>query len=254
MPNNTPAPADLMEAVIAVVRDQLMSTDYPVNDFERGFADKIIAAYHAHMASDGVVQADRDAAAAYLSAIVTDMPRLAERVAENETALARAFAAHRRAAASGVGCSNPDAWLYRPWADDDLWLCQMVEPQGEGYAEKRPLYATPQPDPRDADCCPTCESHQPHLHPSTGVEGEATFCPDAFHLRKTPQNKPEYITQVEKARTGSRQPDKRDALIAELREALIDAIKSLEQVYPNPAPKGQINRARTALANSEGKA
>ena len=41
--------------------------------------------------------------------------------------------------------SAPDgevvAWMYRAWPDEDLWLCQMTEPQSE--VEKRPLYAHP---------------------------------------------------------------------------------------------------------------
>jgi hypothetical protein len=47
---------------------------------------------------DSITQADREAAADYLAAIVPSLPLLAERVANNPSALARAFAAHRRTA------------------------------------------------------------------------------------------------------------------------------------------------------------
>jgi len=47
-----------------------------------------------------VTQEDRDAASAYLSLLVPTMPNLAEKVAVNQTALARAFAKHRTASTS----------------------------------------------------------------------------------------------------------------------------------------------------------
>lgn len=45
-----------------------------------------------------VTQADREAAADYLSALVPTMPDLSVRVRDGQTALARAFARHRLAA------------------------------------------------------------------------------------------------------------------------------------------------------------
>ena len=36
------------------------------------------------------------------------------------------------------------AWLYQPWEDADVWLCQIVEPS-QCHA-KKPLYAAPQPE------------------------------------------------------------------------------------------------------------
>lgn len=48
--------------------------------------------------------------------------------------------------------------------------------------------------------CPTCDSPAPHLHPSVQHEGEVETCPDAFHLRETNQNQPEWIELVRKRR------------------------------------------------------
>lgn len=52
--------------------------------------------------------------------------------------------------------------------------------------------------------CPTCTSPQPHLHPAVQVEGEVETCADAFHLKPTPQNKPEYIAAVERKRSAKK--------------------------------------------------
>ena len=57
--------------------------------------------------------------------------------------------------------------------------------------------------------CPTCTSPQPHLHPAVQVEGEVETCADAFHLRPTPQNKPEYIAMVERKRAAKSQRNAR---------------------------------------------
>lgn len=46
------------------------------------------------------------------------------------------------------------------------------------------------------ETCKTCGSKQPHLHPAVQHEGEVHVCTDAFHLRPTPQNSPEYIAAV----------------------------------------------------------
>jgi len=48
--------------------------------------------------------------------------------------------------------------------------------------------------------CPTCNSHQPHLHPAVQSEGEVHTCPDEFHLQETPSNRPEYIQLVREER------------------------------------------------------
>ena len=48
--------------------------------------------------------------------------------------------------------------------------------------------------------CPSCNSPQPHLHPAVQWEGEVEICVDEFHLRVTPQNRPEYIRMVEAKR------------------------------------------------------
>lgn len=48
--------------------------------------------------------------------------------------------------------------------------------------------------------CPTCKSSAPHLHPAVQHEGEVHTCADEFHLRETPQNKPEYIALVQAER------------------------------------------------------
>lgn len=44
--------------------------------------------------------------------------------------------------------------------------------------------------------CPTCSATAPHMHPAVQHDGEVEICADAFHLRVTPQNKPEYIAAV----------------------------------------------------------
>lgn len=48
--------------------------------------------------------------------------------------------------------------------------------------------------------CPKCTSPAPHLHPAVQHEGEVNVCADEFHLRETPENRPEYRRQVEEAR------------------------------------------------------
>lgn len=54
-----------------------------------------------------------------------------------------------------------------------------------------------------ADKCPTCHSPAPHLHPAVQHEGEVEICTDDFHLRDTPQNKPEYREGVRQKRSQS---------------------------------------------------
>lgn len=44
--------------------------------------------------------------------------------------------------------------------------------------------------------CPACGSAHPHLHPAAQFEGEVTLCLDDFHLRETPENRPEYIAAI----------------------------------------------------------
>lgn len=50
------------------------------------------------------------------------------------------------------------------------------------------------------DRCPKCNSSAPHMHPAVQHEGEVVLCVDAFHLRPTPQNRPEYIAAVDRKR------------------------------------------------------
>ena len=52
--------------------------------------------------------------------------------------------------------------------------------------------------------CPSCNSPAPHLHPAVQFEGEVETCADAFHLRQTLENRPEYIALVQAKR---RPPD-----------------------------------------------
>ena len=50
------------------------------------------------------------------------------------------------------------------------------------------------------DTCKVCGSTAPHMHPAMQHEGEVEICADEYHLRRTPQNKPEYIAEVERKR------------------------------------------------------
>ena len=44
-------------------------------------------------------------------------------------------------------------------------------------------------------CCPTCDSPQPHLHPAVQWEGEVHICRDLFHRIVTPENTAERILE-----------------------------------------------------------
>lgn len=183
MTTNTPAPADLVEAVIAVVRDQLMSTDYPVNDFERKFAGRIVATVQAHMASDGVVQGDRDCAA---ELIVSDhITRLILAGEMDHHPYVQRVAAHRRAAAVGKG--EPVAWvceadlqsLQRKPEGDDLSISPCPRPD---LGMKTPLYATPQPDPRDAEIARLREAMAPFAKAMAGNVSPVTDASTAYAI------------------------------------------------------------------------
>lgn len=50
------------------------------------------------------------------------------------------------------------------------------------------------------DCCPRCQSQQPHLHPALQHEGEVQPCPDPFHRTVTSTNTPERIAKTFNAR------------------------------------------------------
>jgi hypothetical protein len=52
--------------------------------------------------------------------------------------------------------------------------------------------------------CGTCDSPAPHRHPAVQCEGEVHTCPDAFHLRDTPENHEQYkqLVRDERARRG----------------------------------------------------
>ncbi len=54
-----------------------------------------------------------------------------------------------------------------------------------------------------SDRCPTCNSPSPERHPSVQFEGETEICVDAFHLRETNLNRPEYIAAVHAKRRAS---------------------------------------------------
>lgn len=120
MTTNTPVPADLVEAVAKAYADE---TEYYIQ-FHRGLSspssDKIrkgmraaIAAYKAHMASDGVIQADRQAFVDYEALRGASLaPSLVEEILRGDhDKLARLqfFAAYRRAAAALRARHNIDA-------------------------------------------------------------------------------------------------------------------------------------------------
>lgn len=103
MTNNTPAPADLVEAVAKAIRAEINRywRDDTVEPDDRMLGQAALTAMRAYMASDGVTQMDRDAAIA-LTEICN--PEEAEWLVPfyrkgGDSPLAEAFAAHRRAAA-----------------------------------------------------------------------------------------------------------------------------------------------------------
>lgn len=44
--------------------------------------------------------------------------------------------------------------------------------------------------------CATCGSPYPESHPAVQSEGEVEICTNDFHLKPSPQNRPEYIQAV----------------------------------------------------------
>jgi hypothetical protein len=50
--------------------------------------------------------------------------------------------------------------------------------------------------------CPTCDSPQPHFHPSIQFEGEVEPCDDPFHRTVTPSNTAEMISIVDRMING----------------------------------------------------
>lgn len=46
--------------------------------------------------------------------------------------------------------------------------------------------------------CPTCNSPEPHLHPSVQFDGEVEPCTDPYHLQITPQNTKQRIEEHKK--------------------------------------------------------
>ena len=160
MPNNIPAPADLVEAVKAALREPIRILGGPgINDEIR--ARRVIAAYQAHMASDGVCQMDYTVAIDLIGWLSSQFSLEGDIPPSFRDKVAQAFAAHRRAAA-GFGREpvpgefNDEAldWITangmairRDNGDMDYSLGAMVKAFEAGKAAA----TTPQPDPRDAE-------------------------------------------------------------------------------------------------------
>lgn len=172
MVENTPAPADLVEAVaiacpfcgsdehISVSKVGSMTADMPDRPYRvichhidhdnvlgpvsYGRRAAIAAwnnrpAHNAHMASDGVVQADRDLFIR-IAGLTTDGAS-AEKINKGLafTAEVEEIAAHRRAAAIPFDRNGP------------CHICNGIEGCSHTVAERQRAAATPpQPDPRDA--------------------------------------------------------------------------------------------------------
>jgi len=138
------APADLVEAVKAAVKDAMYRTPGPADYVYGEVAKAALATVQTHMASDGIVQEDRDAAADVWS-LPNSLPSEVVAGVWDKHYLVQAFAAHRRAAAVGrgasiqcVGCEG------RPAAGNDP--CAICG--GSGQLHELRL---PQPGPRDAE-------------------------------------------------------------------------------------------------------
>ena len=170
MPNNTPAPADLVEAVAKAAFDarypSLMKADPDFWDTQLAEPSKVhwrrsiqaaITAMQAHMASDGVVQADRDRAATIYRILGFGQVQHIIDGAEDDIGVVQEVGAHRRAAA-GKG-DAPDCQTcggageifgHAPGCDSDYCALAGSIDDCAGLVEPCPA-CTPQPDPRDAE-------------------------------------------------------------------------------------------------------
>lgn len=140
MTNNAPAPADLVEAVKIWFDDQMESQDETTpssvqrqngKTWIEGWFDlpAMFTAMQAYMASDGVLDIDREAAL-YVSCLTE----------ERRGIVSEAFAAHRRAAAITFD------------RDSACPICHMNEGCSHTVTERQRAAAiTPQPGPRDAE-------------------------------------------------------------------------------------------------------